>query len=113
MLIVSALFARRGVEVRRLALNMAQVESYKPPPNFAKETDTRFSTYAKKYGPNCWELDALDPMVIADLIRARVEAMIDVDAWEVAMEEEAANRAVLANASEKWAVVENMLGRDQ
>jgi hypothetical protein len=38
----------------------------------AKETDTRFGAYAKQFGRQCWELDALDPTVIADLIRSEV-----------------------------------------
>jgi hypothetical protein len=54
-----AMFARRGVEARRLALNMDQVERYRPPPNFAKETDTRYPAYVKDFGERCWELDAL------------------------------------------------------
>ena len=85
-----AMFARHGVEVRRLALNIDQVERYRPPPNFAKETDTRFSAYAEKFGSECWELDALDPIVIADLIRNEVERMIDADAWKAAKAEEVA-----------------------
>jgi hypothetical protein len=40
-----AMFARQGVEVRRLALNMEQIERYRPPPNFAKETDSRYAAY--------------------------------------------------------------------
>jgi hypothetical protein len=108
-----AMFARQSVEVRRLALNMSQVESYAPPPNFAKESDPRFAAYAQQFGPKCWELDALDPTVIADLIRARVEAMIDADAWESALAEEAANRALLADVSRNWSKVENMLWGDK
>jgi hypothetical protein len=54
-----AMFARRGVEARRLALNMDQVERYRPPPNFAKETDTRYPACVKDFGERCWELDAL------------------------------------------------------
>jgi hypothetical protein len=104
-----ALFARGGVEVRRLALNMDQVDRWRPPPNPAKETDTRFAAYAKQFGRQCWELDALDPTVIADLIRSEVEGMIDVDAWNSTLAEEAANRASLEAASEKWALVEKFL----
>ncbi len=94
-----ALFARQDIEVRRLALNMDQVERYSPPPNFAKETDTRYAAYARQFGPNCWELDALDPVVIADLIRAEIEGLIDPEAWKAAKAQEAANRALLKNAS--------------
>ena len=104
-----ALFARHKVEVRRLALNMDQIERHRPPPNFAKEADTRFAAYAKQFGENCWELDALDPTVIADLIRTEVEKLIDAEAWEAGKALEAENRALLEAASNNWALVENML----
>jgi len=106
-----AMFARRGVEVRRLALNMDQVERYRPPPNFAKETDTRYPAYVKNFGERCWELDALDPIVVAELICAEVEGLIDVDAWNIAQAQEDANRALLSEASRNWAKVEDFLGR--
>jgi hypothetical protein len=105
-----AMFARRGVEVRRLALNMDQVDRYRPPPNSAKDTDTRFEAYCGQYGGKCWELDALDPTVIADLIRVETEGLIDPDAWDEAKEQEDANRALLGEASRNWAKVENLLG---
>jgi len=103
-----AIFAREDVEVRRLALNMDQVERYRPPPNFAKESDTRYAAYARQFGPNCWELDALDPIVIADLIRTEIEDLIDAEAWNSARAQEDANRAALAEASRNWAKVENL-----
>jgi hypothetical protein len=108
-----AMFARRGVEVRRLALNMDQIDRYPPPPNFAKESDTRYRAYAEKFGAECWELDALDPAVIAELIRREVEGMIDADFWDAAKDEEAANRALLEATSGNWASVENFLGDDR
>ena len=39
-----ALYARQEVEVQRVALNMDQVRRYRPPPNSAKESDTRFGS---------------------------------------------------------------------
>jgi hypothetical protein len=104
-----ALFARHPVEVRRLALNYEQVEQYGPPPNPAKETDTRFDGYVAEFGHECWELDALDPEVIADLIRTEVEAMIDRDAWAAALAKEGRNRAALEKLSENWTKVEKSL----
>jgi len=107
-----AMFARGNVEVRRLALNMDQIERYSPPPNSAKEADTRFEAYAAEFGPNCWELDALDPTVIADLIRTEIEGLIDAAAWDEARAQEDANRAKLEDAAANWAMVQNMLGGD-
>lgn len=94
-----ALFARGDVEVRRIALNLDQVELYRPPPNPAKETDSRYAAYARQFGTECWELDALGPDVIARLIRAELVGLIDDVAWNSAMAAEEENRTVLMKAA--------------
>ena len=66
------MFAREDVTVRRLALNFDQIETYGPPPNPAKLADSRYETYFGRYGAESWELDALDPNVIQELIGAAV-----------------------------------------
>jgi hypothetical protein len=65
------------VEVRRVALNMDQVRRYDPPPNPAKLTDSRAGGYTSRFGFSSWELDALDPTTLADLIRSNVEEVRD------------------------------------
>lgn len=67
--------------VYRIALNMDQIEEYKPPPNFAKESDSRFRQYKRLYGKDSWELDALEPTVLVALIRRHVDALRDINAW--------------------------------
>jgi hypothetical protein len=102
-----AMFAGELVEVRRLALNIDQVERL--PPNPAKETDSRYAGYVQEFGRECWELDALDPAVIADLIRAEIDGLIDAAVWESALAKERRNRDLLATVSSNWAKVENLL----
>jgi hypothetical protein len=103
------LFAGYDIEVRRLALNLDQVGRYALPPNPAKETDTRFSAYVENFGTReCWELDALAPNVIADLIRAEILALIDKRKWRKAEAKSRDNRATLASASQNWAKVEKL-----
>ena len=70
-----------GIELRRLALNMDQVEQYKPPPNPAKFTDSRIAGYVKLYGRESWELDALNPEVLVALIRSAVLDLRDEQLW--------------------------------
>lgn len=77
-----------GVIVRRIALNMDQVEEYNPPPNPAKVTDSRSTGYIAKFGDSSWELDALDPETVDQLIRDEIENYIDRDRWEQAELEE-------------------------
>lgn len=74
-------FEVQGLEVRRMALTMDQIEEYEPPPNPAKATDARFAGYAELYGDESWELDALDPSVIVELIQSEVDEIRDPDKW--------------------------------
>lgn len=97
------LFCGFSVEVRRLALNMEQVERYDPPPNFAKNTDTRFKEYEKRFGSNSWELDALNPSVLAKVVITEIEKLIDRDAWETALERERSDRRMLKEISREAA----------
>jgi hypothetical protein len=91
-----------GTEVKRLALNMDQVEEYEPPPNPAKITDSRAEGYISVYGDESWELDALEPDVLAGLVRDFVESVRDQEAWEEALEQERESRRLLGQVSERW-----------
>jgi len=95
------LYAGREVEVRRLALNIDQVREYNPPPNFAKETDSRYAAYVENFGPECWELDALSPTVISNLIRAELDQMIDPIEWERGVRAERHSRVELIKAARR------------
>lgn len=90
------------LSVERLALNMDQVEIYNPPPNPAKLADSRSAPYVEEFGHECWELDALDPVVIRDLIQASVDQYRDGDLWAVALAEEAQAKAHLAGIAANW-----------
>jgi hypothetical protein len=97
------------VEVRRLALNMDQVERYDPPPNPAKDTDSRFEGYRERFGDESWELDALDPTVIDALIDTEVQALLDKRKWALAKAAEERNRNLLTKVHTNWDdVVENL-----
>ena len=92
-----AMFAGTQIMVVRLALNMEQVDRYKPPPNPAKVTDSRFESYQRKYGNESWELDALDPGVIQDLILSNVMRVRDEKLWNVALANEVAEKQMLSD----------------
>lgn len=90
-----SIFGANGVQVQRIALNMNQVEQYNPPPNFAKDTDTRYDQYEPKYGKTCWELDALTPDVINDLIQEKIIQYLDIGQFEKMKAEEQEQQAEL------------------
>lgn len=66
------------LEFRRVALNMRQIEKFKPPPFPAKPSSSRFAGYIKEHGvTDAWELDALPPDVLDELIRWNVGQLFD------------------------------------
>ena len=97
------------LELDRLALNMEQVEHYNPPPNPAKETDSRFQAYIQQFGHESWELDALEPQVLAEIARARIMEIVDKQKWDAALEREASELATLQEISTRWEEVKNFL----
>jgi hypothetical protein len=73
----------QDVEVKALALTREQIEEFNPPPNYAKESDSRYFGYVQATGTEeCWELDALDPGVIDGVIRENIDRLIDWDKFK-------------------------------
>jgi hypothetical protein len=98
-----------GVKLERLALNMDQIEQYDPPPNPAKLTDSRCGGYIAEFGNESWELDALEPAVITELIRAAVNQLINKKAWKKKKAELEEHRRLLKAASDRWEEVTELL----
>ena len=89
-------------EVRRVALTMEQIEDQQPPPNPAKITDSRYEGYAAEYGSDSWELDALEPRFISDLIRDNILGERDEEQWDLDVEHQEEERGQIADVIERW-----------
>ncbi|MDR0767726.1 MAG: hypothetical protein LBE57_04735 [Methanosarcinales archaeon] len=72
-----------NISFERIALNFDQIEYYRPPPNPTKLTDSRSTGYVDEFGYECWELDALEPRVITDLISNKIKPVMDEDLFEL------------------------------
>lgn len=99
-----------GIKVNRIALSMGQIRRYNPPPNPAKITDSRASSYIAEHGDESWELDALDPDVLTDLIDGAIREYVDVDKWEGVRARQEKEREVLTKTSENWSEVSAFVG---
>lgn len=82
------MFVGQPVEVRRIALNINQVQKQSLPPNPAKLSDSRATGYIDKYGASSWELDALDPIVLSDLITDEIAKFRDPVIWDQVIDKE-------------------------
>lgn len=86
--------------VRRMALSMEQIEQFNPPPNPAKTTDARYAKYIDQYGYESWELDALDPSTLTELITRGITEYVDMDIWEEVEEKIRSGRDRIVNVAE-------------
>ena len=89
-------------DFRRVALSMDQIAEFNPPPNPAKLSDSRANGYIKKYGYNSWELDALEPSVITELIVTEIESLLDKYQYNKILNKVAEEKRVMKKVSEDW-----------
>lgn len=85
----------KSLNVYNPALTMAQVNEYNPPENPAKQTDPRAKWYIEKYGGSSWELDALSPPVLMQIIRDNVIKYMNLDLFQKARIKEANQKKVI------------------
>ncbi len=96
------MFTGENIKVERLALNMDQVQQYNPPENPAKLSDSRANVYVAEFGTASWELDALEPQVMGNLIRDFIMEHRDHDLWNAAVEAEDEYRQELQDFADKY-----------
>jgi hypothetical protein len=88
-------FGVHNVTVEKVALTWEQIKHHNPPPNYAKVTDSRFKKYVEEYGEECWELDALRPDTLSELVDETVKTHIDAHTLAHVMNDEHDQRASL------------------
>jgi hypothetical protein len=89
------------VNVEKLALTRDQVDQYDPPPNPAKTTDSRASDYVAKHGNSSWEVDALPPEVLSQVINDAIGALVDQSKMDKIKKREELDKKALKTAAKK------------
>ena len=87
-------------EVLPIALTRAQINQYDPPENPAKRTDSRFEKFSAEHGDSSWEVDALRPEVLDQILTDAIEELIDVAMYETVVAEEEAEVAKLRSLTQ-------------
>lgn len=90
------------VFVKRVALTMEQIETFNPPPNPTKLSDARANGYIEEYGHECWELDALEPRIITDLIEGEVTALVDMELFRETERKESKDKLDIQKICERY-----------
>ena len=94
-------FGVENLEVEKVALTIEQIRQYNPPPNPAKVTDSRAKAYIEKFGESSWELDALPPNVLTELVVSAIEEHLDYVKMNKIHEAEESDKRRLRRAVEK------------
>lgn len=68
--------------VKAIALTKKQIELYKPPSNPAKVSDARAAKFIRERGSKSWEVDALKPEVLNQILEDSILSLIDLDMYE-------------------------------
>lgn len=92
--------------LKRIALNMDQVEEIKPPENPAKSTDARFDSYYQLYGESSWELDALSPEYLNKLVLTELDDLTDNEAYELTTARIESEQAKLQKIATRYEEIE-------
>jgi hypothetical protein len=88
-------------EVIPIGLTMKQIKKYKCPPNPAKMTDTRAEKYIAKFGKSSWEVDALNPETLTEIVETNIKNQIDMSQFETMLIKEGSELKKLKNFIKK------------
>lgn len=96
-------------ELVHIGITMPQIVELEPPPYPAKVTDPRCEGYMKKFGDTAWELDALPPDKLFEILEKEIESRIDMDLFRKKIEEEEAARNNLRMVWDKSKALEEII----
>jgi hypothetical protein len=77
------------------------VKQYNPPPNAAKITDPRAGAYIAKHGNSSWEVDALPPNVLSELILRSFRKHIETEKMDAVKLREETDKKRLRKAAKE------------
>jgi hypothetical protein len=90
------------VELRRVALKQGQTADLLSFPAADKKADGRYKWFVRKFGHQCWELDALDPRTLRGIVEREIKAEIEPKAWARCDKINEAEKASLQHVLERW-----------
>lgn len=85
----------RNIEAFKVALTIEQVRHFNLEPSMdAKETSPTYATFVERYGiTNAYELEAMEPTDLADILRSAIEDVMDLEAYNQELAAEDADSA--------------------
>lgn len=95
-----ACYVDKLFNVNQIGLTMDQIKEFNPPPNPAKITDPRAKGYIAKHGDVSWEVDALKPSQLIDIVETNIMNIIDFEKYKAVVELEDTHKLTLKEIAE-------------
>ena len=100
-------------EIERVALNLDQVRQYgltAQPGEGVRSSTGRRKPYIEQFGHECWEIEALDPVVLQDLIEQAILRHLDLGLFEARAEAgDGCRRRVLRKQAQNQPLIEELM----
>ena len=82
-------FGVEQIEPVKVALTARQVQRFQiPAGGTAKKTSRHYKKFIRRYGENVFELEALSPAQLQDMVRQSIQSVLDRDAFEREQDQE-------------------------
>lgn len=90
------------VELRRIALLPKHLTGLSSFPAATKKKDTRYKWFVSNFGDHCWELDAMDPNDLRNVVETAIGAEIEMEAWKRCEMAQRAEQESLQTVLDSW-----------
>ena len=90
------------INLKRVALLENHLSLLPSFPASDKKKDPRYKWFTKNYGRKCWEIDAMDPIELRDIVEAEIKLCIEPDEWERCAKINRAEQASLRTVLKGW-----------
>jgi hypothetical protein len=90
------------IRVERIALLPDDLPGLPSFPAASKSKDSRCSWFTKRYGQQCWELDAMPPNELRDRVERAIQSQIEPEAWDRCVEAQEAEQQSLESLLDQW-----------
>jgi hypothetical protein len=97
-----AKYGGEHVVLKRIALLREPLPGLPSFPASDKKRDPRYGWFIRNYGKRCWELDALDPNDLREIVRQAIEAEIEPEVRNRCARIERAERESLLTVLDSW-----------
>ena len=98
---INAFIEGLDFDVDPVALTMDQINTYDPPPNPAKIEDPRAKDFIRRHGGQSWEVDALKPEILNQILEDAIARYLDLDIYNDVVSSEAQDKKVLTKLMEQ------------